>query len=194
METIFQKAFKTVPFDYPVRYSTGEIPAGAEGNVWAMATQMGYQNTSASKIETLFSLEQDLKFLTKGLKIKGTFSFDRYSSGTVSRSTSPDLYNPTRQRNEDGTLVLNRTSTGSNTLGHSVSGSYGNRRLYMELAVNYDRTFAGKHAVSGMLLAQRSNYDDGSSMIGMWPNSTSVTMVPRTSHLASAMVSSRQQL
>ena len=164
VETIFQKAFKTVPFDYPVRYSTGEIPAGAEGNVWAMATQMGYQNTSASKIETLFSLEQDLKFLTKGLKIKGTFSFDRYSSGTVSRSTSPDLYNPTRQRNEDGTLVLNRTSTGSNTLGHSVSGSYGNRRLYMELAVNYDRTFAGKHAVSGMLLAQRSNYDDGSKL------------------------------
>ena len=164
VETIFSRAFRTVPFDYPVRYSTGEIPAGAEGNVWAMATQMGYQNTSASKIETLFSLEQDLKFLTKGLKIKGTFSFDRYSSGTVSRSTSPDLYTPTRQRNEDGTLVLNRTSTGSNTLGHSTSGAYGNRRLYMELAVNYDRTFNGKHAVSGMLLAQRSNYDDGSKL------------------------------
>ena len=164
VETIFSRAFRAVPFDYPVRYSTGEIPAGAEGNVWAMATQMGYKNTSASKIETLFSLEQDLKFLTKGLKIKGTFSFDRYSSGTVSRSTSPDLYSPTRQRNEDGTLVLNRTSTGSNTLGHSTSGAYGNRRLYMELALNYDRTFNGKHAVSGMLLAQRSNYDDGSKL------------------------------
>ncbi len=163
-DLIFSRAFRSVPFDFPVRYSTGEIPAGTEGNVWAMATQYGYQNTSSSKIETLFSLEQDLKFLTKGLRIKGTFSFDRYSSGTVSRSTSPDLYNPTRQRNEDGTLVLNRSSAGSNTLGHSVSGSYGNRRLYLELALNYDRTFAGKHAVSGMLLAQRSNYDDGSKL------------------------------
>ncbi len=164
VETIFNKAFKAVPFDYPVRYSTGEIPAGAEGNVWALATQMGYQNKSESKIETLFSLEQDLKFLTKGLKIKGTFSFDRYSSGTVKRSTSPDLYNPTRQRNEDGTLVLSRSSVGSNTLGHSVSGEYGNRRLYLELAVNYDRTFGGKHSVSGMLLAQRSNYDKGDKL------------------------------
>ena len=163
-DLIFSRAFRTVPFKFPVRYSTGEIPAGTEGNPWAMATQYGYQNTSSSKIETLFSLEQDLKFLTKGLRIKGTFSFDRYSSGTVKRSTSPDLYNPATQRNEDGTLVLNRSSAGSNTLGHSTSGSYGNRRLYLELALNYDRTFAGKHAVSGMLLAQRSNYDDGSKL------------------------------
>lgn len=161
---IFGRAFRAVPFDYPVRYSSGEIPAGAEGNVWAMATQMGYKTTSASKIETLFSLDQDLKFVTPGLKIKGTFSFDRYSSGAVSRSTSPDLYNPTRQRNEDGTLVLNRSSTGSNTLGHSVSGEYGNRRLYMEVAINYDRTFNGKHAVSGLLLANRSNYDNGDKL------------------------------
>ena len=163
-DLIFNRAFRAVPFDYPVRYSSGEIPAGAEGNVWAMATQMGYKTTSASKIETLFSLEQDLKFVTKGLKIKGTFSFDRYSSGTVSRSTSPDLYNPTRQRNEDGTLVLNRSSVGSNTLGHSVSGEYGNKRLYLELALNYDRTFAGKHAVSGLVMVNRSNYDDGSKL------------------------------
>lgn len=163
-DLIFSRAFRTVPFKFPVRYSTGEIPAGTEGNPWAMATQYGYKTTSASKIETLFSLEQDLKFLTKGLKIKGTFSFDRYSSGSVSRSTSPDLYNPATQRNEDGTLVLNRSSAGSNTLGHSVSGEYGNRRLYMELAVNYDRTFGGKHSVSGMLLAQRSNYDKGDKL------------------------------
>ena len=163
-DLIFSRAFRTVPFDYPVRYSSGEIPAGSEGNVWAMATQMGYKTTSASKIETLFSLDQDLKFITKGLKIKGTFSFDRYSSGSVTRSTSPDLYNPTRQRNEDGTLQLTRTSAGSNTLGHSTSGEYGNRRLYMELALNYDRTFGDKHSVSGMLLAQRSNYDKGDKL------------------------------
>ncbi len=163
-DLIFNRAFRAVPFDYPVRYSTGQIPAGAEGNVWAMATQMGYKTTSSSKIETLFSLEQDLKFITKGLNIKGTFSFDRYSSGSVTRGTSPDLYNPTRQRNEDGSLVLNRSTTGSNTLGHSVSGEYGNRRLYMEISLNYNRTFASKHAVSGLLLVNRSNYDNGDKL------------------------------
>ena len=164
VDQIFSRAFRAVPFDYPVRYSSGEIPAGAEGNVWAMATQMGYKTTTASKIETLFALEQDLKFITPGLKVKGTFSFDRYSSGTVSRSTSPDLYNPTRERREDGTLVLNRSSVGSNTLGHSVSGDYGNRRLYVELAANYDRTFAEKHVVGAMLMVNRSNYDNGDKL------------------------------
>ena len=163
-DLIFSRAFRSVPFDFPVRYSSGEIPAGAEGNVWAMATQYGYKTTTASKIETLFSLDQDLKFITPGLKIKGTFSFDRYSTGEVSRSTSPDLYNPTRQRNEDGTLVLDRSSAGSNTLGHSVSGNYGNKRLYLEVAVNYDRTFAEKHSVSGLLLFNRSNYDNGDKL------------------------------
>ena len=161
---IWSRAFRALPFSFPTRYSSGEIPAGNESNVWAMATQMGYKTTSESKIETLFSLEQDLKFLTKGLRIKGTFSFDRYSSGTVTRSTTPDFYSPAQSRNEDGTLSLTRTSAGSNTLGHSASGAYGNKRLYLELAVNYDRTFAGKHAVSGMLLAQRSNYDKGDKL------------------------------
>lgn len=164
VDQIFSRAFRAVPFDYPVRYSSGEIPAGAEGNVWAMATQMGYKTTTASKIETLFSLSQDLKAITPGLKVKGTFSFDRYSSGSVSRSTSPDLYNPTRERREDGTLVLNRSSVGSNTLGHSVSGAYGNRRLYVELAANYDRTFAEKHVVGAMLMVNRSNYDNGDKL------------------------------
>lgn len=164
IDDIFNKAFKAVPFDYPVRYSSGEIPAGAEGNVWALATQMGYKTTSASKIESLFSLEQDLKFVTPGLKIKGTFSFDRYSTGTVSRGTKPDLYNPTRTRNEDGTLVLNRSSVGSNTLDHNVSATYGDKRLYVEVALNYDRIFKDRHAVSGMLLFNRSNYDNGDKL------------------------------
>ena len=160
---IWSRAFRAVPFDFPVRYSTGEIPEGAEGNVWAKATQSGYKTTSESKIETLFSLEQDFKFLTPGLKMKATFSFDRYSSGTVTRSTSPDYYSIASARNEDGSLIIQRTKTGSNTLGHSTSGSYGNRRLYLEIAANYDRTFADKHSVSAMLLAQRSNYDNGDS-------------------------------
>ena len=161
---IWSRAFRAVPFDFPVRYSTGEIPEGAEGNVWAMATQSGYKTTSESKIETLFSLEQDFKFLTPGLKMKATFSFDRYSSGTVNRPTKPDYYSIASARNEDGSLIIQRTKTGSNTLDHDPSGTYGNRRLYLEIAANYDRTFADKHSVSAMLLAQRSNYDNGDKL------------------------------
>ena len=161
---IWTRAFRATPFGFPTRYSTGEIPVKTESNVWAMATQMGYKRTSESKIETLFSLEQDLKFVTPGLRVKGTFAFDRYSSGSVTRSTSPDTYNVATGRNIDGSLQLDRLAVGSNTLGHSTSGAYGNKRLYLELAANYDRTFADRHAVSGLLLFQRSNYDKGDKL------------------------------
>lgn len=93
-DQIFSRAFRFTPFMFPIRYSSGEIPAWQEeGNPWAMATQSGFARSTASKIETLFSLEQDLKFLTPGLKIKGTFSFDRYSTGKVTRSKKIEYLN-----------------------------------------------------------------------------------------------------
>ncbi len=164
VSTIFNNAFRAVPFQFPIQYSTGEIAATEEYNVWSWATQHGYQRTSASKIETLFSLEQDLKFVTSGLKVKGTFSFDRYSTGTVVRSKSPDYYNAASGRNEEGELILSIKENGTNFLGHSPSGSYGNKSLYMEAAMYYDRVFAQKHAVSGMLLYNRRHYDDGDKL------------------------------
>ena len=102
---IFQKAFVAVPHAFPAQYSSGQIPTTEEPNVWAWATQSGYKRRSDSKIETLFSVEQDLKFLLPGLKIKGTFSFDRFSSGTVSRGKTPDYYVPATGRDDEGNLI-----------------------------------------------------------------------------------------
>ena len=99
---IFQKAFVAVPHAFPAQYSSGQIPTTEEPNVWAWATQSGYKRRSDSKIETLFSVEQDLKFLLPGLKVKGTFSFDRFSSGTVSRGKTPDYYVPATGRDDEG--------------------------------------------------------------------------------------------
>ena len=161
---IFNRAFRHVPFSFPVQYSTGQIAGNEESNVWAMATQMGYQRTSQHKIETLFSLDQDLSFITPGLRASATFSFDRLSSGTVSRSTAPDMYNPASNRNEEGMLMITKKSNGSNTLGHSTSGSFGTKSLYLEANLNYNRTIAKKHALQGLLLFNRRNYDNGSKL------------------------------
>ena len=161
---IFNRAFRHVPFSFPVQYSTGQIAGNEESNVWAMATQMGYQRTSQHKIETLFSLDQDLAVITPGLKASATFSFDRLSSGTVSRSTTPDMYNPASNRNEEGMLMITKKSNGSNTLGHSTSGTFGTKSLYLEANLNYNRTLARKHAIQGLLLFNRRNYDNGSKL------------------------------
>ena len=161
---IFQKAFVAVPHAFPAQYSSGQIPTTEEPNVWSWATQSGYKRRSDSKIETLFSVEQDLKFFLPGLKIKGTFSFDRFSSGTVSRGKTPDYYVPATGRDDEGNLIIASKSNGTNFLDYSKSGDYGNKSVYMEATLSYDRTFAEKHSVAAMLLFNRRNYDDGSKL------------------------------
>lgn len=162
IQLVFQKAFVNVPFVYPTQYSTGQFARiGDEYNPYEMATQRGFTRSSASQLETLFSLEQELKFITPGLKLKGTFSFDRYSSSTVTRSRSNDYYQPATGRTDEGDLIMAMISEGSNTLGHSNSGVYGNNATYMELNLNYNKTFAKVHSVEGLLLLNRRDYDKG---------------------------------
>ena len=133
---IFQKAFVAVPHAFPAQYSSGQIPTTEEPNVWSWATQSGYKRKSDSKIETLFSVEQDLKFLLPGLKVKGTFSFDRFSSGTVSRGKTPDYYVPATGRDDEGNLIIASKSNGTNFLDYSKSGDYGNKSVYMEATLS----------------------------------------------------------
>ena len=94
IDGIFSDAFQTPPHVHPPRYSSGEIPrVSGRPNVWSNLTQTGYERNNSNKIETLFSLEQDLRSVLPGLKLKGTFSFDSYSDTRVTRSKDPDYYN-----------------------------------------------------------------------------------------------------
>ena len=94
-QDVWNHAFETPPFVHPIQYSEGrDVRVRERTNPWAEATQHGYQTTSSSKVESLFSVEQDLKFITPGLKFKGLFSFDRYSKSWVKRHRTPTYYNP----------------------------------------------------------------------------------------------------
>ena len=79
----FSNAFATLPFVYPARYSDGSIPvAASRSNPWAEVTQGGYDLTTSSKIETLFSVEQNLKFITPGSRQRVSLVS---TDGTVAR-------------------------------------------------------------------------------------------------------------
>ena len=112
----FSGAFETPPFIHPAYYKEDDniyFPVvNQRVNPYVQVTQKGYATTSQSKIESLFALEQDLKFITPGLKIKGIFSFDRYSWSGVTRSKTPDLYQPATQRDENGNLIKNTEKDG----------------------------------------------------------------------------------
>ena len=161
LDEIFQTAFTTSPIAHPTRYSTGEIPVVANrANPWAWLTQTGYQTRKESSLETLFSIEQDLSMLVKGLKIKGLFSFDRYSASGVRRSKNPTYYQPANGRNPDGTLNLHMLGNGDEYLDYSSYGEYGTNSTYTEFSANYANTF-GKHGVQGMFMYDMRNLDTG---------------------------------
>lgn len=161
VDELFQQAFIIPPYVHPTIYSSGEIPRTPERtNPWALATQRGYERLSASKLESLFSVEQDLAYFLPGLKVRGLFSFDRYSATSVVRSKDPDYYNPAIGRDEDGNLQLVIDRYGQDFLDYSKGSEWGDKSVYLEGAINYGQFF-GKHNVESMLLYNLRNYDNG---------------------------------
>lgn len=161
-DELFQAAFETPPFVHPAVYSDGTIPrvSNTRKNPWAMNTQNGYYRGGKSKLESLFSLEQNLKMITPGLKMKVTFAFDTYNENFVTRGKEPDYYSVAKSRNDEGELVHSILSYGSEFLDHSSNANYGNQSTYLEAAVTYNRTF-DKHALDALFLYNQRSYDWG---------------------------------
>jgi len=163
-DDIFGTAFETPPFVHPTVYSSGEFPRVVNRtNPWVRATQHGFRNTSSSKIESLFSLEQDLKFILPGLKAKGVFSFDRWSESFVRRHKSPDYYNPAVGRDEYGNLEMTIGSNGQMFLDTESKGEWGNKATYLEGSLTYSQNF-GKHHVDGLLLYNQRDFQNGDAV------------------------------
>ena len=161
-DEIFSKAFETPPFVHPAIYSDGTIPIASvyRSNPWAISTQNGYYRSTKSKLESLFSLEQNLKMITPGLKAKITFAFDTFSENSLARSKTPDYYSTAKVRDDEGNLVHSIISYGQEFLGHSSNGSYGNNSTYFEANVTYNNSF-GKNDVDALLLYNQRSYDWG---------------------------------
>ncbi|WP_217651560.1 TonB-dependent receptor [Mariniphaga anaerophila] len=155
-------AFQTPPMVHPAVYSDGKIPVrSGRVNPWAYLTQYGYGIYTSSKIESLFSIEQKLDFITQGLSSKLSFSFDNYSYSSLTRSKSPTYYLPATTRDDEGGLMLTLLSSGSEFLNYSEGSDYGNNQTYLEWVTNYDHTFNEVHNVTGLLLYNQRSYDNG---------------------------------
>lgn len=162
-DEVFSKAFETPPFVHPAIYSDGTIPIASamRANPWAMSTQNGYYRGTRGKLESLFSIEQDLKFITPGLKAKVAFSYDFYAHTYVTRGKTPNYYSVASGRDDEGNLIHSILLYGSEFLDHSTNAEYGDNSIYFEANLSYNRTFANKHNVDAMLLYNLRSYDNG---------------------------------
>lgn len=157
----FSQAFQTLPFAYPIRYSDGTIPKPSQrANPWAMVTQQGYDFITSSKIQTLFSVEQDLKMITPGLKVKGLFSFDRWNRSTRGRTANTGTVYPATGRDPEGNLIHTQGTVGDESMGSFNNSEYGNTRVYFETDLMYKRRF-GKHDIDLLFLYNQQAYDNG---------------------------------
>ncbi|WP_417885795.1 SusC/RagA family TonB-linked outer membrane protein [Zunongwangia sp.] len=183
---IFNKAVWSNPVAFPAIYPAdylpyiehplfGGAPTGLASetlltNPYAEMVR-GYQTKKSSTIQAQVELQQDLSFITEGLRIRSMGYIRRYSYYDVSRQYNPFFYkssiNPI-----DGSIQLSVLNDGSETSIGTVGTEYLNysegdkkldSRIYNETAINYDRVFNEKHAVSGMLLNLISSYETGNA-------------------------------
>jgi len=164
--TIYSSALEISPIEYPVMYPGGLVPGrssnGGSRNPYADAALRGYQNENKNQLFSNLRLTQELDVVTDGLSVTAMFAFDAFNQHFIRRSKREDTWivDPTNPRNPDGTLNLGTAPTfsGQNFLAYGRENG-GNRRFYMEGALNYDRAF-GKHRISGLLLGNRSDYSN----------------------------------
>ncbi len=141
------------PISIPIIYSNGKIPAtGKEDNrlsPWMNATQTGYQAYWENNVQTNISLEQDLKFITKGLKFIARYGFDSKNTNTTRRIKRPDIYHAEDRRDQNGELVMKHLS--NEILMYQTSDNDGNRKESLEAELHYDRSFKHIHQIGATL-------------------------------------------
>ncbi len=154
-DDLWKSLSELTPLTVPRIYSNGLLPTyvNKSGNVVTNPevglNRTGYQTAWENKMETNITLEQDLSFITPGLNIVGTFSFDAKNNNNVKRYKQPELWY-VQERNSKGELVMMRAQEAA--LMTQSGSSDGNRRYYTELRASYNRLFNDAHRVSGLLM------------------------------------------
>lgn len=162
---IWGYTFATSPNAFPVKYSDGKFSGPSYGtgeNPYNLVSQSGYQNNWNSNIQSLFGLRQDFsEMITPGLKFAAKFSFDVNSFTNIKRFKEVETWLAS-SRDAAGNLSYVRSRTGSNALNYST-WSGGDRKLYLEANITYDRVFNDVHRVGALLLYNQSDYINGNA-------------------------------
>ena len=116
----------------------------------------GYKNYQRSQMIAAVELNQDLKFITKGLSFMTLFNLTRLSEYTVNRQFNPYWYTLDRYDSYTGEYHVRRINeNGTDYLTYSESGKTVKNTMYSETRLNYNRSF-GKHDVTGLLVLTAS--------------------------------------
>lgn len=169
-DDVFVFMLHTPPHLFPFVYSDGSVSTyeketdGNNRNPYYMLYQQGYRREFQTNIQSRVNLRQDLKFITEGLSARAAVSFDLKETLYKLRDYHPSKYHAIGRDETTGELILNTVYNGSPDVDQvKITSSGYDRQIYIEAAIEYNRTFAGKHAVGAMVLynqKERQKYDD----------------------------------
>lgn len=132
-------------------------------NPFAQAVS-GFEQQQNSNVTVQMELKQDFDFFLSGLKARVMAYTRRNSYFDLKRQYSPFYYSATIDVQEGfmGLEMLNE-GQGKEYLTYSPGPRLVNTYNYIEFAANYNRIFAEKHDVSGMLIGLASDYLTGNA-------------------------------
>ncbi len=169
-DDVFVFMLHTPPHLFPFVYSDGSVSTyeketdANNRNPYYMLYQQGYRREFQTNIQSRVNLRQDLKFITEGLSARAAVSFDLEETLYKLRDYHPSKYHAIGRDETTGELILNTVYNGSPDVDQvKITSSGYDRQIYIEAAIEYNRTFAGKHAVGAMVLynqKERQKYDD----------------------------------
>ncbi len=190
LDDIFKKAMSTNPVIYPVVYPNGENPGQSPDNreldnPWVTLTRRGYQTKNETQVNSNLKLTQDLGFFnwSKGLSLRALVAFDVKATQSIHYKVDESTWKPTAVLDpttgvwdassvydDEGNIKLTEQFKGNSSMS-VTSDKWVYRTFYFEGALDYRRTFAKKHNVSGLALFNLRNYLDanGSSLFTTLP-------------------------
>jgi TonB-linked SusC/RagA family outer membrane protein len=182
---IYGSIMNSNPVDFPVSYPSDGTSnwikwgAYAGGNDQGASNPMalftnGYKSLFESTVLANIDFNQKLDFITEGLRFKALFSFKNWNKTETFRSQGYNRYTlNSYSQNEDGTYSYEISPMGNPTKPTLATASnvYGDRRIYAQAYLDYNRSF-GDHHVNGMALWNLDQYDNnvpGSDLIQSLP-------------------------
>ncbi|RXF72374.1 SusC/RagA family TonB-linked outer membrane protein [Arcticibacter tournemirensis] len=139
------------PISIPIRYSNGYVASrgGAErNNPWTLITQQGYIENWENKIQSNVTLEQDMNFVTNGLRFIGRYGYDTNNWNYIRRMKWPEGWEAERLRDSEGNLIFHQRI--GEQLLRQDSRANGERLEFLQGELHYAKNL-GDHNLGGTL-------------------------------------------
>lgn len=172
---VFGMVMEANPVDFPVRFpadsemdyirwggkSGGTYNNGYRNPYAEMAR--GYKSEFSSTVAANLKLDQKLDFITKGLSANLLFSFKNWTNSLTKRAGGYNQFEVSKFLYDDADVYQGyesrRVGTEQDPTLKTENKTAGDRSIYLQAMISYNRKFGEKHNVSGMLLYNQDQYN-----------------------------------